>query len=336
MKSGMILSVATIALVSLGPFCTQPQSGEARARASDSLSIAPVDLMKSPLVYVSHVSMDYVSVLDPGTCRIMGKIKSGGGPCCIDLLPAGDRGYIANYNSGDVTVFERRTGKTIATVAAGEHPSHLSLTGDSEYLLVGHESNDGLWFLNTRTNQITRKLQEGTGILRRQANGKKIYQSQIFIPYVFVIDPETQTITKRINVGGRPLDLAFTPDQRHLYVANFDLNELEEIDTESDSVVSRIPRVGNARGIAITRDGKFAFVTNVTSSTVSVVDLASAAIVRVIPVGAMPTSIAFLDDGKYAYVSCQGSASVFVIDAQTQEIVRSIVVDSNPIQVQVK
>ena len=332
----MILSLAVIAVIALKQFSTHPQTSEARARFDDSLSFSPTVLMRSGLVYISHIALGHVSVLDPETNRLIGKIKSGIGPSCVDFLPAADRGYIANYRSNDVTVFDRKTGKTIATVPAGDHPAHLSLTGDSKYLLIGHESNDGLWFLDTRTNQITKKMQEGTGMLCRHDKGKKIYQSQIFTPYVFVIDPETQTITKRIDVGGRPLDLALTPDQRHLYIANYDLNEVEEIDTQTDSVVARIPHVRNARGIAITRDARFAFVTNVVPSTVTVVDLASAEIVKVIPVGTMPTTVAFRADGKYAYVSCQSSASIFVIDAQTQEIVRSIAVDSNPIQVLVK
>jgi YVTN family beta-propeller protein len=292
--------------------------------------------MRSGLVYIGHITLDYVSVLDPGTTQLIGRIKSGSGACCVDLVPTADRGYIANYKSNNVTVFDRKSGKTIATVPAGDHPSHITLTGDAEYLLIGHEASDGLWFMDTHTNQITKKLPEGTGILCRCDNRKKIYQSQIIIPYVFVIDPETQTIAKRINVGGRPLGLAIAPDQKHLYIANVESNELEEIDTETDSVVARIPHVNTARGIAITIDGRSAFVTNVTSSTVTVVDLGSREIVKVIPVGTMPTSIAFRNDGKYAYVSCQGSASVFVISTQTQEIVRSIIVDGNPIQVQVK
>ncbi len=330
----MILLLAIIAVMVSGQFSMHPQTREGRTGIDDSLSISPTDLMRSGLVYISHIALDHVSVLDPETNRLIGKIKSGSGPCCVDLTP--DRGYIGNYRSNDVTVFDRKTGKTIAAVPAGEHPSHLSLTSDGKYLLIGHESNDGLWFLDTRTNQISKKLSEGTGILCRHDNGKKIYQSQIFIPYVFVIDPETQMIVKRIKVGGRPLDLAFTPDQKHLYIANYDLNELEEIDTETDSVVARIPHVTSARGIAITHDARFAFVTNVVSSTVMVVDLASTEIVKTIPVGSMPTSVAFRADGKYAYVSCQGGASVVVIDTQTQEIVQSIVVDNNPIQVQVK
>jgi len=322
------------ALIGLVQFETRSQSNNQKAKTKDSISVSLDISKRQGLIYVSHIVLDYVSVLDPESNHLIGKIKAGNGTCCVEL--SSDNGYIANYKSNDITVFDKKTSKLITSVPAGDHPTHLVLTADSRYLLIGHESNDGLWFLDTRTNQITKKLPDGTGILCRYEKGGKIYQSQIFIPYVFVIDPETQTIVKRINVGGRPLDLAFTPDQKYICVANYDLNELEKIDTETDSVVARIPNVNNARGIAITLDSKFAFVTNATSSTVTVVDLGSESVVKVLPVGTTPTSVAFRKDGKYAYVSCQGNASIFVIDTQTQEIVKSIAVGSNPIDVQVK
>ncbi len=334
MKSKIIASILVFALIGLVQFETRSQSNNQKAKTNDSISVSLDISKRQGLIYVSHIVLDYVSVLDPESDHLIGKIKAGNGPCCVEL--SSDNGYIANYKSNDITVFDKKTGKTITSVTAGDHPSHLVLTADSLYLLIGHESNDGLWFLDTRTNQITKKLPDGTGYLCRYENGEKIYQSQIFIPSVFVIDPETQTIVNTIDVGGRPLELAFTPDQKYICVANYDLNELEEIDTEIDSVVARIPNVNDARGIAITLDGKFAYVSNVKSATVTIVDLASVAIVKVIKVGRMPTSIAFRTDGKYAYVSCQGNASIFVIDTQTQEIVKSIAVGSNPINVQVK
>jgi YVTN family beta-propeller protein len=296
-----------------------------------------IDVSTRPgLIYIGHIILDYVTVLDPGNNHVIGRIKSGNGPCCVELSSGNDNGYIANFKSNDVTVFEKKTGNTIATIPAGDHPSYLVLTDDSRYLLIGHESTDGLWFMDTRTNQIIKKLTQGTGYLCKDTKGKKIYQSQIFTPFVFVIDPETQAIVKQIDVGGRPLGLALTPDQKYIFIANVKYDELDKIDTQTDSLVARIPHVDNARGIAIAPDGRFAFVTNVISSTVTVVDLASAAVVKVIPVGTMPTSVVFRADGKYAYVSCQGNASIFVIDAQTQEIVQSIVVGSNPIDVQTK
>ncbi len=336
MKSRIFLMLLTIAIFCLCQFEIHSQTKTASTKMGDSTSVLPADSLRYGMVYVSHIVLDHVSVLDPENNKVVRKINSGMGACCVELSSQLDHGYIANYKSNDVTVFDTKTGKTIATVAAGEHPSHLVLTADARYLLIGHESNDGLWFLDTRTNEVVKKLGDGTGILCRPEKGKKIYQSQIFTPFVYVIDPETQSVPKRIQVGGRPLDVAFSPDQKYLYVANYDLNEVEKICTKCDSVVARIHGVNSARGIGVTTDGKFAYVTNVQPSSVTVIDLDSATVVKTIPVGTMPTSIAMGADGRYAYVACQGNASVFVIDTKTQEIARSIVVDSNPITVQVR
>lgn len=326
----------TVLLLTIAAFaCLRQGDLYAQANANNSL-LSPADSIHNCMVYVSHASLDYVSVLDPATNRVVRKIKAGKGTVGVELSPQLDHGYVANFNSNDVTVFDAKTGDTIATVSAGEHPSMLLLTADARYLLIAHQSQDGLWFLDTHTNTVVKKLGEGTGYLCRDRLGKKIYQSQIFTPFVFVIDPETQTIQERINVGGRPLDCALTPDQRHLYVANYNLNEVEQIDTRTDSVVGRIQNVSNARGIAVTPDRKYAYVTNVQASTVTVIDLASATVVKAIPVGTMPVSIVMIPDGRHAYVACQGNASVFVIDTKTMNIIDSIVVGSNPITVQVR
>ena len=336
MKVKIVFLIAIVAVICLSPFEMYSRAKPARTAVETGSSDPRVDSMRYGMVYISHMTLDIVSVLDPEHNRVVRKIKSGMGACCVELCSRLDHGYVANFTSNDITVFDKKTGKTIATVPAGEHPSQLILTSDARYLLISHQSKDGLWFLDTRTNEVVKKLSEGTGVLCRHEKGSKIYQSQIFTPFVYIINPELQSVEKRINVGGRPLDLAFTPNQRYLYVTNYDLNEVEQIDTECDSVVARIHGVNNARGIAVTPDGKFAYVTNVQLSTLTIIDLASAAVVKTIPVGTMPTSIAMRPDGKYAYVSCQGNASVFVIDTKTQEIVQSIVVDSNPITVQVK
>jgi YVTN family beta-propeller protein len=304
--------------------------------AYDSLTTTSNSFNRTGLLYVSHITRGIVTVIDPTADGIVGQIKSGDGTISIDFMPDGDKGYIANYSSSDVTVFDRKTGKTMATVPAGEHPTDLLLTGDAQYLLIAHESDEGIWILDTRYNQIAKRLGEGTGPLLRNEKYKKIYQSQIFTPYVFVIDPQTQAITKRIAVGGRPLGIALTPNQRFAYVANFDLNEVEKIDVEIDSVVARIPHISNARGIAISPDGKFAYVTNVVSSTLTIIDLANDSPSKTISVGRMPTAVTFRLDGKYAYVACQGKASVSVIDVQNSEYVRSIEVADNPINVQIK
>ena len=104
-------------------------------------------------------------------------------PCCVELASGNDNGYIANFKSNEVTVFEKKTGNTIATIPAGDHPSYfVVLTDDSRYLLIGHESTDGLWFMDTRTNQIIKKLTQGTGYLCKDTKGKKIEPEPDFHP----------------------------------------------------------------------------------------------------------------------------------------------------------
>jgi YVTN family beta-propeller protein len=302
----------------------------------DSLQNTSNSLTRPGLVYVSHISRNIISVIDPYAQKLMGKIKSGYGSNYIELSQDGRKGYIANFNSNDVSIFDRQTGKTIATIGGGEHPTSIILTADGKYLLISHQSNDGIWILDVATNNIVKNIPKGTGIFLRIDKYQKIYQSQIFTPNVFVIDPLKLMITKTIPVGGRPLDISISPDQRFAYVANFDLNEIEKIDAEKDSVVGRIPNIEKARGLVISPDGKYAYATNVMSSTITIIDLANDSIMKKVTVGKMPTAVAFRLDGKYAYVSCQGNSSISVIDAGTMEVVQSIIVADNPINVQVK
>jgi YVTN family beta-propeller protein len=302
----------------------------------DSLKNTSSSLQRPGLVYVCHITRNIVSVIDPYSQKLIGKIKSGYGSDFIDFLQDGGKGYITNFNSNDLTVFDRQTGKTLATIAGGEHPTSIILTADGKNLLISHQSSDGIWVLDVVFNKIVKKLIEGTGLFLRVDKYMKIYQSQIFTPYVFVIDPVKLIITKKIQVGGRPLDISITPDQRYAYVANYDLNEIEKIDVDKDVVVGRIPDIENARGMAISPDGKYAYATNVMSSTVTIIDLAKDSIIKKVSVGKMPTSVAFRFDSKYAYVSCQGNSSISVIDTETMEVVQSIAVADNPINVQVK
>ncbi|MGA2624950.1 MAG: YncE family protein [Bacteroidota bacterium] len=288
---------------------------------------------KRPLLFVSHISENYVSVIDPATNRIVGRIKGGRKTMSVAISPLQDVGYIANYLSNDVTVFDQRAGKTLATVPAGEHPCYLNLTPDGRTLLIGHESDDGLWFMDTRTDSIVKKLPEGSGSFCQSKTSEMIYQSQIFTPFVDIIDPARLSIVKKISVGGRPMTGAITPDSRFLYVSNFDLQGVQKIDLTSDSVIGIISNVKNPRGIALSPDGRTAYVPDVVNSRLSIVDLTASTVVKTVRVGSQPVSVVLDGDGSHAYVACQSGASVSVIDTRTGSLIHSIPVDWDPIQI---
>ncbi len=322
----MILPTLILAVLFSGSsLCAQAEqsSGQQEAAAAQ----------KRPLLFVSHLSEDHVTVIDPAANRVIGRIKAGKGTAAVAILPIQDRGYVANFSSNDVTVFDLRTGNTVVRVSAGEHPSQLTLTPNARYLLISHSSDDGLWFMDTRTDSIVKKLPEGTGPFCEPKAGEKIYQSQVFTPFVFTIDPATQSIEKRIPIGGRPIECAMSPDRRYLYVDNVTLSEIDRVDVATDSMIGKISGVKNPRGIVISPDGKLAYVADVIGSTLSVLDLSNSSVVKKIRVGAGPNAITMDADGRYVYVGCQRGDCVSVVDTKTGTLVRTISVDPQPVAI---
>ena len=62
----------------------------------------------------------------------------------------------------------------------------------------------------------------------------------------------------RITTGGRPTELAFTPDGKRLYVANFLADTVQVIDTESGSVLKTI-ELGGPKNASLVRRGEALF-----------------------------------------------------------------------------
>ncbi len=284
------------------------------------------------MAYVCHINQDFVTVFDTKNNEPVGKIDCGKGSSTICFSPDGKFGYIANFMSNDVTVFDKRNNSIIATVTAGEHPQTVIPVQNGKYVFISHESNDGDWVLNTSDNTIFKKLDEGTGRLYLVDNQSKIYQPQIFTPFLFVIDPNTFAITKRVNTGGRPLDMAFIND-KYGYIANYDLNELTKIDIKADSVVGHVKNTNHARGIAATSDGKLIFVTDVNDNKVNVVSAETDEVISSIDGFKMPVAITITSDNKFAYVVNQGSASISVVDTDSKQIIKTISVANNPISI---
>jgi YVTN family beta-propeller protein len=285
------------------------------------------------LGYVPHISHDFVSVLDLKGNRVIGIIPAKKGADFVAFSPNGERGYITCFNGDALIVFNKKTNEQIEIIETGRFPDAAMVTQDNKYVLVSHESEDGLWFLDAATNEFVKKLDEGSGFPVNYKDGKLVYQAQIFIPYVYVIDLQKQEIIKKIEVGGRPMALAFTPDYKYAYIPNYDLREVEKIEVGADSVVKRIGGIKSPRGIAITPDGKFAYITNVTANNVTVIDLAADSVYKTISGFHMPTFAAVSADGKYVYVTNQGGSSVAVIDTGTNEITSTIKTADNGITI---
>ena len=140
---------------------------------------------------------------------------------------------------------------------------------------------------------------------------------------------------------GAPVEAAFAPDVRTVYVSNYSMYGAgfgpEGSDTctprsgYDDSFVYRIDvtrlvvdqviKVGPVpKYVATTPDDRYVLVTNWCGYDLSVVDRATGREVRRIPLGPYPRGIVVSPDSRTAYVAVMGTSNIAVIDLNTLSV----------------
>ena len=164
-------------------------------------------------------------------------------------------GYIAQFDTNNMSVIDTATNRVITTIRAGQRPYGVAVTPDGSKVYVA----------NTDSNNVS------------------------------VIATARHQVTARIPVGNRPLGVAVTPDGSNIYIANNNSptfsrpGTVSVIDTATNTVIgSAIPVGISPDGVAVTSDGSKVYVSNGGSNNVSVIDTATKMVVATIPVGASP------------------------------------------------
>ena len=154
---------------------------------------------------------------------------------------------------------------------------------------------------------------------------------------------------------GAPVEAAFTPDAKHVYVSNYSMygsgfgpegsDECTPASAEAagdtDSYVYRIStstlaidqviKVGLVpKFLTVTPNGRYLLVSNWCSFDLSVVDIAAGREIARLPMGAYPRGLAVSPGSKTAYVAIMGSDDVVKLNLTTLKTEGSFVVGENP------
>ncbi len=154
---------------------------------------------------------------------------------------------------------------------------------------------------------------------------------------------------------GAPVEAAFTPDSRYVYVSNYSMYGVgmgpegnddctpasAEAAGDTNSYVYRIDtrtlridqviEVGLVpKFLAVTPNDKYLLVSNWCSYNLSVVDIATGKQVAVLPMGPYPRGIAISPDSATAYVAIMGSDIIQKVDLDNLTLGGSFYVGVNP------
>ena len=145
-------------------------------------------------------------------------------------------------------------------------------------------------------------------------------------------------------VQGSPVEAAFTPDGRHVYVSNYkmfgdgwnpvadddcdrgdwDDSYVYKIDVASLEIVAVVPTGAVPKFLAVSPDGSRLVVSNWCGFDVSVIDTATDTELGRVDVGRHPRGVAIRSDSRYAYVTVMGEARIDVIDLHSLGVVNSL------------
>lgn len=180
---------------------------------------------------------------------------------------------IIQTNSGgtDIHIFDPGTMEQVAHVNGIVRPHGATMHPDGKYFYITNEHDATVDALDTRTFQVTDKIQLSSGPhnLAGSDLARKLYVALIGEPLIQVIDMDTHQVIKNIPTGGGVHNTFVTPDGRYALGGMIGASEIICIDTATDEVVwvkridyQQSPMVGGVR--------PFTFTTHADGSTRSI------------------------------------------------------------------
>ena len=279
----------------------------------------------------------------------------------VAVSPDGKLVVAVNPDSDTITLVDAITLKVLAEIPVGDDPRTLSITPNSQMVLVTNHGEATLSMVDLgKFNEVSR-YSVGAMPYGVVTDGVHAFVTEFALGSVSVIDLATGELLARMSVSPFPSGLALSSNRQSLYVTHLFSGQVTFIDTQTLSVkgtVSTGADTNLSQFIILTPDGTEAYLpqtrSNVTNTAllfdttvfpiVNVLDLvalgkgeARPLLVRKRitldtadePVN-MPFAIALSPDGNTLYLSNAGSDDVSVINLANNRGLAHIQVGANP------
>src|SRR5215469_8031481 len=174
------------------------------------------------MLYVTTELEQSVTVIDPHTFKIVGRIPTGQPEShMLAISPDGRYGYTANVGPGTVSVLDIASRKTISVIPVARHVQRISVSPDGRWAFTSDTEKPRLAVINTKTNQVERWIDmAGTGNgTQSTPDGKWLLVALPGANAVAVIDLATFRVARTINVPASPQEVLVDPDGKVAYVS---------------------------------------------------------------------------------------------------------------------
>jgi YVTN family beta-propeller protein len=196
------------------------------------------------------------------------------------------KGYVANYRSNNITVFNKKKGQVVDVMATGAGPRGIALDQGRQRAYVALADQDAIDVIDVANNEIIHRIM--------------------------------------LAAGDRPQEPALTRDGRLLVTANKGSNTVSIIDPVAFIELEKIGVGNGPNSVLIESLGRKAYVFNSFSDTISIVDLAFRRVIATVSVDPGPLRGQLNGKEDRLYVIHSFSSYLSVRDASSLLLLKRI------------
>ena len=235
-----------------------------------------------------------------------------------------DKVYVAAEDGGEVDVIDAKSNSVATKIDLSLKENNSSVMYMAHNVQVAPDGKS-VWVtanvMGSADMGLVPKLKSmllPTAYADSKHDSKSVNKDQLI-----VIDPQTDKITKRIDVGSDThlAHVVVTPDSKYAVAVSQTKGELYKVDTSTYQVVQTIPTVpgGEPHGLRMAPDGQRAYVAMMGNKSIGILDMRTGTLTYV-PLNGAAVQTAVTSDGKYALATVYDSKSVAIYNISTAQL----------------
>jgi len=174
------------------------------------------------LLYVTTELANAITVIDPHTLKVVGKIPTGAAQSHMLAISSDGRyGYTANVSPGTVSVIDLSAEKVLAVIPVSANTQRIAISKDNRLVFTADQQQPRLAVIDTRTRTISRWVSLPSTAYGTAAtmDGKWLLITQPHTAKVLALNLHTMEIEKTFDVPPSPQEIVVRPDNKRAYIS---------------------------------------------------------------------------------------------------------------------
>jgi PelA/Pel-15E family pectate lyase len=311
--------------------------------------VARAERPPTPRLLVLQKHAELLSGFDPDSGDRWGPaIRIFAIPHEIAATADGNRLLITNYGvksfrdtdagANLITIVDPHRVAHAGTIDLGEnHRPHGIARGRSGRFYVTTDMPAALLVIDADKRAVIERLpldQKLPHMVAVSADERRAYVANAGSGTVSVVPighlPDEKTRILQIAIGGTPMGLALTDDDKWLYASNRDGNQILRIDTRTLRVEGRIAVAGEPSRLVLTNGGRLLVASLIAGNAVAGIDTATSREIARLPVGRRPEAILVDGARQRAFVAAQEDDKVVEFSLVDWKVIREIPTGDHP------